>query len=278
MGNGDGTLRQAVNFPTESNANVATAYDWNGDGKADLAVGHFLGAVQILVANADGSMRTGARYSMPSAEGAIASLAAADLNGDHIADLMILTDTKLHLMYGSGDGTFNAGPIFGSGGPSGSVGAGDFNLDGITDFAVANGTLGVAYIYQGTGGGAFNAPVGYATINSAFGAKVSGFFVSDFDGDGNPDLVFAAGHPDALMTAYLGTNIAVLFGNGDGTFASGAVVPVDGQCRGYDEERNQCHSGRFQRRRKAGPGDLQHQRTERIGGDGAGAVACSPRR
>jgi uncharacterized protein (TIGR03437 family) len=227
LGNGDGTLKPAVKYPTTANAWTMTAFDFNGDGKPDLAVGDYEGNVQILLANADGTMRTGAKYSMPSAEYNITSIAAADLNGDHIPDLLVQTTTATHILYGKGDGTFGTGPVFASATQPASVGAGDFNLDGITDFAVAGGA-GV-FIYMGTGSGNFAPPVGYATVYNAFGSGPTTFFVEDFDGDGYPDLVFGAGHPDGLTPVHDDSTIAVLFGNGDGTFASGttAVVATD---------------------------------------------------
>ncbi|MGA2272376.1 MAG: VCBS repeat-containing protein [Bryobacteraceae bacterium] len=46
------------------------------------------------------------------------------------------------------------------------------------------------------------------------------------DGDGNLDLVFAAGHPDALPPEQYSEVIYVLFGHGDGTFARAATYPV----------------------------------------------------
>jgi uncharacterized protein (TIGR03437 family) len=226
LGNGDGTLKPAVNYATSANAWSMTAFDWNGDGKPDLAVGDYSGGLQILLANADGTLHSGAKYSMNASEGPVESLAAADLNGDRIPDLLVLTDTTLHLLYGKGDGTFATGPTFPSGGTFGSLGTGDFNLDGITDFAIES-PIGAVFVYLGTGSGNFSAPTAYSTLYASYGAGVGEFFVEDFDGDGYPDLVFGAGHPDALTPLHDGSNISVLFGNGDGTFASGAVLVVD---------------------------------------------------
>ena len=224
LGNGDGTLKPAVNYATGANAIMATAFDFNSDGKTDLAVGDYEGNVQILLANADGTMRTGAKYTMPAAEYNIVSLAAADLNGDHFADLLVQTNSATHLLYGKGDGTFTTGPVFTSFSSYAPVGTGDFNLDGITDFAVS-GASGV-FVYLGTGGGNFAPPVGYATVLGAYGSGAGEFFVEDFDGDGYPDLVFGDGHPDAVTLPVAGAQVAVLFGNGDGTFASGAAFTV----------------------------------------------------
>ncbi len=227
LGNGDGTLRAAKQYPAGAYPVVATAFDFNGDGRPDIALGRYNGTVGILLTNADGSLRTGNDYPIAD-QTDIASLAAADVNGDQLADLLVLSNSTIYILYGKGDGTFQNGPSLPVAAAYGSLGAGDFNKDGLTDIAVADGA-GSAYILLGKGAGNFAAPVGY-WMSNIYGQ----FWIEDFDGDGNADLVFGAGHPDAITPIQYSPQIGVLFGNGDGTFASGAVFPVDGSK--YDQQ------------------------------------------
>src|SRR5712692_6282626 len=86
------------------------------------------------------------------------------------------------------------------------VAAGDFNGDGIPDLAVASYFSNSVSVLLGNGDGTFQPPVDFGTGgNPVFVA------VGDFNGDGNLDLAVAV--PVASPP-----NVAVLLGNGDGTF------------------------------------------------------------
>ncbi len=90
------------------------------------------------------------------------------------------------------------------------IAVGDFNRDGIPDLVVANaGIAGTVSILLGNGDGTFRASREF----DAGGSETTAVAVGDFNNDGKPDLVVAnyagGGGP---------SNVAVLFGNGDGTF------------------------------------------------------------
>jgi hypothetical protein len=106
--------------------------DFNGDGKADLAVGHS-GGVSVLLGNGDGT------FSAPVTFGAgrfHVSVAVGDFDGDGKLDVAVFNRGNVWVLLGNGDGTFPAAAAFGAGyGPrSGTVG--DFNGDGKPDLAV----------------------------------------------------------------------------------------------------------------------------------------------
>jgi FG-GAP-like repeat/Abnormal spindle-like microcephaly-assoc'd, ASPM-SPD-2-Hydin len=90
-----------------------------------------------------------------------------------------------------------------------SVAVGDFNHDGKMDAAVADWYYGKVAILLGNGNGTFQPAVHY-DIDSQ-GESVYWIATADFNGDGNADLAVAD---------YLGSNISILLGNGDGTFQS----------------------------------------------------------
>ena len=106
------------------------------------------------------------------------------------------------------------------------VAVGDFNRDGIPDLVVANayqgGSVGTVSILLGNGDGTFRA----STEFDAGGAETTAVAVGDFNGDGKPDLVVAN---DGDLAGP--SNVAVLLGNGDGTFMPAVVFPTN---RGTD--------------------------------------------
>jgi hypothetical protein len=86
-----------------------------------------------------------------------------------------------------------------------NVASGDFNNDGILDFAVVDNNNPTISVYLGNGDGSFAAAVTYPIDDLGLDIKVG-----DFNGDGKLDIVTANG--------YENTTLDVLLGNGDGTF------------------------------------------------------------
>lgn len=101
--------------------------------------------------------------------------------------------------FGVGAFTLPQGPV--------AIASGDFNGDGRIDFAVADGN-GVS-ILLGNPDGSFAAGVDY----SVGGVAPTGLAVGDVNGDGKLDLIVVAGE------------VAILLGNGDGTFQAPTIVP-----------------------------------------------------
>ena len=91
-----------------------------------------------------------------------------------------------------------------------SSAVGDFNGDGFSDLAVANGTANDVSILLGNGAGAFG-----PAANITLGTNVSSVATGDFNADTRMDLVVTN-----KGTGAADGSVSVLLGNGNGTFAA----------------------------------------------------------
>src|ERR1035438_4405068 len=184
---------------------VAVA-DTNGDRIPDV-IESLGGTVQVLFGNGNGTFRPG-----PTTHLALGfTFAAADLSGDHRADLVLAGNLQggafgIGASLGNGDGTFQPAVFYQAGTDINTdfLALGDFNADGITDVATV-GSSGI-WLFTGKGGGAFDPGV-LTPFNGAGPTNYNWLAAADFRKDGKLDLVVATP-----------TGFAVLLGNGNGTF------------------------------------------------------------
>ncbi len=170
LGNGNGTFTPEPT-PTAVGGNPLSVVvaDLNGDGIPDLAVADFqTQQVSVLLGNGSNGVGNGTfQTAVPYSTGANPSaVVVGDFNGDGIPDLALTSapaggnpGNQVSLLLGvpnaqgKASGTFTAPALFGAGYLSYSLVAGDFNLDGALDLAVANGgsnTVSILLNLQGT--------------------------------------------------------------------------------------------------------------------------------
>jgi hypothetical protein len=199
--------------------------DFNGDGKPDIAVGgKGSDPYTVEYGNGDGSFSP----QWTTLATPLTCLATADFNGDGKADLACIdASNTVTLLIGHADNTLTV--VNGSPSPLPTayvhnIVAADFNHDGKTDLAVVNDVTVPApafadypvLVMLGNGDGTFQSPV-----STDAGSQVSPSSVAagDFNGDGNPDIVF-----QGRMTSSDG--YLVLLAKGDGTFTVEPAVAI----------------------------------------------------
>jgi FG-GAP-like repeat/Putative Ig domain/FG-GAP repeat len=224
-GNGDGTFvpSPASVFTVGLAPSSLAVGDFTGDGSLDLAVTATGGqAFAFLAGFGDGAFTY---LSVPSPSVVSPNhVAMGDFNGDGkldlaYADITLTLSNDMDILLGNGDGTFNQAP----GSPFAIAGgllvtAGDFNGDGKTDLAIADGSNYTVTILLGNGDGTFTeAPGPPITLEN----MPTSMAVGDFNADGKLDLAVSMTPLDESMPG----SIDILLGNGDGTFTEATGFP-----------------------------------------------------
>ncbi|MGH9840185.1 MAG: FG-GAP-like repeat-containing protein, partial [Blastocatellia bacterium] len=190
------------------------AADFNGDGRADLAVAsEFSKTVAILLGAGTGEFNTAAAsLSFPTRP---TFVVAADFNLDGKADLAVTKadENNVNILLGNGTGGFTEAP-----GSPVAVGtrpffaaAGNFNGDNRPDLAVANlDSRNVTILLGQSNGGLSQAPGSPVSVPGEAYAVVA----RDFNGDGRTDLAVKNTLGMKGSSGYL----SILLGNGSGGF------------------------------------------------------------
>ncbi len=181
--------------------------DFNRDGIPDVVVSAEDGAF-ILLGTGGGKFQSPQSVAVPELD----SLLEADINGDGNPDLVGASTSGVEVLLGNGDGTFQAPVLYPAKSKPTSIALADFNGDGHLDLAVQRAFGDAVVLLLGKGDGTFT---GEKPL--ALGFEPMRLEAGDFNGDGRADLAFLANKGGPL-------EIAVLFGNGDGTFQAPVIA------------------------------------------------------
>jgi hypothetical protein len=269
LGNGVGTFQTPPKETSIASFQLSSVGpfrggDFNGDGKIDVAF-VYGNTVNVMFGKGDGTFSSPVSTSLSLGNQSLTSLAAGDFNHDKKMDLVAATSgNEILILLSNGDGTFQSPITAGKG--QGPIVIADLNGDGNLDLVTENpsGNAG-ATVLLGDGTGHF--PTQHSYFANAFSPIIA---VSDLNGDGHPDLAlldnshhvvsillnkgngsFTVGKTystggrggSGLVAADLNGDkkadlafggaggIAVLAGNGDGTFKGNFALPATGQIR-----------------------------------------------
>ncbi len=228
-GYGDGTFGAALNYYSPI-ADGGHAYgvtiasgDFNGDGNEDFVVGNTgdpTVGITVFLSRTDGSLLPGVNYG--TGDGNYESVAVADFDQNGKLDIAVadVTGGVVRIFNGVGDGTFTTGGKFTTDSSATwpvAIVAGDFNHDGYPDIAAVNYFSKNVGILLNDQNGGFVLSANYSL--SGYPVYPSNIVAASLRGNSTLDLILPlAGR----------ASVAVLSGNGDGTFLPEGDLALDG--------------------------------------------------
>jgi hypothetical protein len=230
LGNGDGTFQSPLTFSTGSPtiSDVAVGHLRGARAPLDIVTANqlFPGTVSVLLGNGDGTFQPAVTFPA-SQELGVQSIALADLQGDGHLDIVTtnVLDSQGHpgidVLFGNGDGTFQAPQFIRTDGFVNRVLAGDLNGDGSPDLVTLEEVQGFNVSFNvllNQGDGTLSAPVATTTALSAdVNPAVVGQTVNL-----TATVTRAAGIPTGTVTFLDGATVlgtAALDGTGTATLA-----------------------------------------------------------
>jgi hypothetical protein len=239
INDGTGNFSNIANYSMGGTGTASAAVaDLNGDGKNDilLASGQYGsdGVLNLLLGNGDGTFRSAHYVSLVGIGAGAGSVAAADFNGDGFQDLIVPVcpagcngNSGFALLLSDGAGGYQTPATFSTATSEAAlVVAGDFNGDGKPDVALISGcdatcSGDAVSVFLNTGNGTFAAGV----VSELGGLVPLAAATGDFNDDGKLDIAVLnqCQTPSSCGTE---ASVAVLLGNGDGTFQPAVTTPV----------------------------------------------------
>ena len=219
---GDATFAPAINVASSDPPMSLTAADLDGNGALDLVTANaFLDSITAFLNDGSGSFTMQAVLAGTLAA-RLSAIAAADVNGDGLPDLIVSRSTDdVIVLVNTGAGEFAqpAEVSVGQGLQLNGLTIEDLDLDGDEDVVVVVSRSGTDTTEPGSlallfnqGGGTFDPPVQVRA-----GTYPTSVVATDLDGDGDPDLAVANNTSD---------DVSIILNAGGGVFGEPQSVGV----------------------------------------------------
>ena len=219
LGNGDGTYRPAVHYPSGSGTRGLCVLDVDGDGDVDVVTANRVSSNLALHRN-NGNGTFAPAVMFEGGGNGETAIGAADANGDGIADLFVgcYTSGTITLLLGNGTGTFTLASSVAVVGNPWMIALGDIDGDGAIDAVVPTSSQPRVAVARGNGSGGLLPAVDY--LVGSFPLAID---LGDIDGDGALDF---------LASNYSGATFTLYWNNGTGGFGSPVTLtaPQAGSC------------------------------------------------
>jgi Domain of unknown function (DUF4347)/FG-GAP-like repeat len=224
LGDGNGGFSTTQNFPSGFAPKAVNVGDFNGDGRLDLVIGHWSGVgvdnISILLGNGDGTFASATNINNIGTFGG--TVQVGDFNSDGKPDIAVanILDRTVSVLLNNGNGTFGSINKINLTTSLSLLRLGDFNGDGKLDVITAgSNTNNPVSVSLGNRDGTFQPAINTLTGPGGYALDMS---VGDLNGDGKLDL--------ATINAG-SNNVAILLGNGDGTFVAPTSFVVGGSSK-----------------------------------------------
>jgi hypothetical protein len=210
-------------YPTAGPVTGITAADFNRDGLLDIAYADQTGVAGILLGNGDGTFRTGSNFPLPFSPSAIAAI---DLNGDSVPDLVLgsVTVPYLNSLIGDGSGGFQVGTSSAGGVEVRTLAV----LPGTPDSPpyIVSGNFHQLFVFNASANGALvpstlQMP---ASLVSYFAQTTT----ADVNGDGYLDLVIGGNGVSVFILPHGGVTPSAVHFSTDSLISGIAVGDVNG--------------------------------------------------
>lgn len=193
-GAGNGKFSSSQTVLTGADAHGVAVLDVDGDGDLDIVdalFGESPNDMAVLLNDGSGTFAAPS-YFASGCSGAW-GLASGDVDGDGLIDLVLgcVSDSKIAVMLGKGDGSFDVLPAQDAGGAPWQVALGDLDGDGDLDVTLAlagfgYGAFAGGAVLMGNGDGTFGSPTTFDV-----GGHTPATDLGDFDGDGDLDWLLS---------------------------------------------------------------------------------------
>jgi VCBS repeat protein len=206
-----------------------TVVDLNRDGRPDIVVANRSedkpGANYSCLNDGHGYFPSCRAFSTESAT----TIAAADINGDGVPDLVVphRDDGQSYIYINDGKGGFAEKHPFGpANAETRAIALGDLNGDGRLDIIIGDQARGGAFMYFNQGDMRFSDPVPIDKIDTIYSIAIA-----DLNGDGRADIVLGNSEAPGVVLINDGTGrtfTTVRFGDKQGTVYGLAIGDVNG--------------------------------------------------